>query len=315
MKRLIRNNYKKILSVIVLGISVVVLVQLRGQLVSVRIVNPVGLFLALLLTIAFLTVNGLMTKELVSCFGVKIGILESVALSITNTLGNLITPFRGGMVSNAIYLKNRYKFNFANYIAMLSATYVIVFWVNSVIGIIACLVIKVSSGIFSWPIFVLFGTGTLVLSVVLLFSPEVKESQIPILNKITYVLNMWNLISKKKKLIRLIIFYNVLNTVLVVGVSFFEFHAVGLNISIGKLVFLSVFSIFSLFLSITPANLGVKEAFAVYSGLIVGIPAAQVIVVSLVDRMLNVLVVLLLCLPATLLLLKNKSSKISLERR
>lgn len=311
MKKLIRNNYKKILTIIVLGISVIVLIQLRSQLASVKLVNVVDLLPVIILTVFFLVVNGLITKRILSSFNVELPIIDSVALSVISTLGNLITPFRGGMVSNAIYLKNKYRFNFSNYVAMLSATYVVVFWVSSFIGLVACLYIKFTSDIFNWPVFMVFLIVTLVLGFVLLFSPKVEVSKTPILSSITYVLNMWNLISKNVNLVRTIIFYNLINIVLVVFISFFEFQIIGLNIPIGKLVILSLFSIFSLFLSVTPANIGIKEAFAVYSGMTIGIPAAQVIVVSLIDRMLNVLVVLLLCLPASYVLFKKTKTKIS----
>jgi len=311
MLKLIKKNYKNLISIVILLLSVVVLVQMRSQLSEVKLVKPLLLIPAFILTSAFLVLNGLMTMILVGSFGLKLGIIESISLSVTNTFGNLVTPFRGGLVSNAIYLKNKYKFNFSNYVAMMSATYVVVFWVASFAGLISCVFIGIVYGLFSWPIFFVFSMGTIMLGMVMFFSPKVNDTTIPILNKVSFVINKWNSISKNRKLIGEIILLNLLNTMLMVGTSYFEFQAIGLSVSIEKLIFLSVFSIYSLFLSITPANLGVKEAFAVYSGLAVGIMASNVIMVSLVDRMLNVLIVLSLFLPASYILLRRTKTKIS----
>jgi len=309
MKKSIISNYKGILSVLVLGLSVLVLIQLREQLADVKIINPYYLLLAILLIAAFMVVNGLITKRLLKCFGLDLEVRESIALSILNTLGNMITPFRGGMVSNAIYLKDRYKLDYSNFVAMLSATYVVVFWLNSLIGLIVCIYIKFAIGIFSWPIFAIFLLGTVILTIVMLFSPKINETRIPIVNKIVYVVNKWNLINKDKNLIMTLLLFSLLNTTLIVFINYFEFLAIGIYVSFEKLVFLSVFSIYSLFLSITPATLGVKEAFAVYSGLIVNISAPNVIVVSLVDRFLIVIVVLIFSFPASYLLMNKRNSK------
>lgn len=306
MKKLINKYGRLILIIIVLGLSAITLFQLRHDFAGIKLINPIYLLWVFLLIVMFLVVNGLMMKTILRSFGINLLIFESAALSITNTLGNLITPFRGGVISNAIYLKTKYKLNISSYVAMLSATYVIIFWVNSVVGLIACIYLKYYSNIFSWPICLFFLGVVVFLGFILLFSPKVREVNFPFVNKVIYVINQWNLISKNGRVVLAMIWYNLLNIGLMVFTCYFEFMAIGINIPLMRLVVLSVFSIFSLLLSFTPAGLGIKEAFAAYSGVAVGIPLSQVIVVSILDRVINVCVVLLLSLPSSYLLLKKK---------
>ncbi len=307
MKKLINKYGKSVFIIIVFVLSAITLYQLRYDFIGIKLINPIYLLWVFLLIIMFLVVNGLMMKTILRSFGINLLILESTALSITNSLGNLITPFRGGVVSNAIYLKTKYKLNISNYIAILSATYVIIFWVNSVVGLIACICLKYYSNIFSWPIFLLFLGVVVFLGCVLLFSPRVKKVNFPFVSKVIYVINQWNLISKNRRVVLAMICYNLLNIVLMIFTCYFEFMVIGINIPLMRLVVLSVFSIFSLLLSFTPAGLGIKEAFSAYSGVAVGIPVSQVIVVSILDRLMNIAAVLLLSLPSSYLLLKRKN--------
>ena len=303
--KIIKKNYKKFILFFVFGILAYVLFELRSDLLIIKIINPWWFLVSIFFIVIFLIVNGLMTKTILKQFSIILTINESIGLSVINALGNLITPFRGGMVSNAVYLKKRYGFNIKNFVSMISATYVIIFWVNSFIGLITCIYIKNRLKIFDLPVFLVFTGGVILLSYILLFSPKIKESKILFINKITYVLNKWQLISKNKGLIVSMALFTVLNTILIVLSNYSIFRAIGENVSIDKLIFLSVFSIFSLFISITPAGLGVKEAFTVYSGLVVGIPAAKIITLSLLDRFLNILVVLILGYPYSQMLLKK----------
>lgn len=311
--KFIKRNYKKFLLFFVLGTLVYVLFEFRSDLLKIKVVNPWWFLVSVFFIVVFLIVSGLMTKIILKQFSIVISINESIGLSVVNTLGNLITPFRGGMVSNAVYLKKRYGFNIKNFVSMISATYVIIFWVNCLIGLFICIYIKNRLGIFNLPIFLVFVGGSIVLSYILLYSPKVKESKIFFVNKIAYVLNKWQLISKNKGLILSIILLTVLNTILIVLSNYSIFRAIGEKISIDKLIFLSVFSVLSLFVSITPSGLGIKEAFIVYSGLVVGIPVAKIITLSFLDRFINILVVLILGYPYSAMLLK-KTSHISLER-
>lgn len=288
-------NYLQIIfTIFILAGFVYFFYQNKEEVLALQIVQPLLIIPLILLIGIFFAVNGYVMKLLLLNFNVNLKFKEWFGLSVINTLVNYITPLRGGMLSNAIYLKKAHKFSYSDFLVQLSATYVIGFWINSLVGLISVGLISYMDGTFHLPIFLVFLGAFLSLTLVILLKPQIKETKSPFINRFITVINSWSKISGDKNLILKIGLLIVLNLFLIVGINWLEFAILGFNIEIYKLVLLSIFSSFSLLLSITPGSLGIKEIFSVYSGSLVAIPSVVVVTVSLLDRVVTFLLSLLL---------------------
>lgn len=282
--------------------------RMSGDLGQIKIVNPIFLIYSSVFISLSILVNGWLTKALLAHFRIRLDFHEYFGLSVVNTLGNIMTPLRGGVMANAVFLKKVYNFRMSDFAAMISATYIVAFQLCSLIGLFSCYYVWKHYGVFNLFIFLLFFLSLLFLGFVTLFSPTFSQTKFRIINRFLAAINEWEKIRKNKTLIFQIAFYTFLNIILMVFAGYFEFAALGINVSIGKLIFLSVFSTYALFISVTPSNFGVREAFLVYSGLIIGIPTMQVIVVSLIDRLITFIIALFLGIPYSNHLLKRANS-------
>jgi len=233
---------------------------------------------------------------------------EIYQLSIVTGFYNLITPFKGGMASRAVYLKKRYNFSYTNFLATLSASYVIAFLISSLIGLITAYLTYLQTKAFNLIISLIFLITFMVMMSIILFSPNIKETKNDFLNKFIRVLTGWNIIKKDKKLILktcIIFLFELLITSLV---FYLQFKVFGWNIGFIGALFLSSISYIGILISITPAGLGISEAITVFSALTLGISPVQSLSVALLGRTISIVVLFILGPIFTYKLMKNENN-------
>src|SRR3989344_5906713 len=168
---------------------------------DIKLVNPWFIAPVVLLLLAGLYVQGLQNKNLLTPFGIILRNGEEFSLAIVTRFYNLITPFRGGMAARAIYLKKKHKFPYTNFMATLGASYVLVYLMAAVLGLVASYFIFAESGRFSWivsGIFLLLFLGMLGITFI---SPRFKEPRNKWLARFVRVLNGWHLIKGNARVI------------------------------------------------------------------------------------------------------------------
>jgi len=303
-----KNIYKILIYIIVFIGSVYFLYKSKDEFSELRIQNHILILPLIILNILFFISNGLVTKIIIKIFDIHLSFKEWFGLSVTNTLGNYISPFRGGLISNALYLKKRYSFSYSSFISMLSGTYIIIFWINSLVGIISLILTNIFYDIYSSIILILFVISFILLSLIILIAPRFPTTRYTFINKFIQVINDWNIIRKKIDVLFKISAIALLNIIIMTFMSYIEFQLIGIKIDLIKLLVISLFSTFSIFLSITPANLGIREAFSIYSGQLLGIPVSQVLAISIIDRLINFSLSLIFGVYYSNILL-NKTSK------
>ena len=144
--------------------------------------------------------NGMLLNILMRPFSIKLKNLEAFGLAIITNFYNLITPFRGGAAARAYYLKKKYKFPYVNFLATLSAIYLLIFLISAIIGLITLLIIKSKYNLFNLPIFLLFSMIIITLLTITIFSPKLKERENKWLNRFIKIINGWHLIKNNKNL-------------------------------------------------------------------------------------------------------------------
>ena len=269
-----------------------------------------NIYLILPITIIFLInyfLIGLITMLLLKSLKLKLSLKESFALSIITGFYNLITPFRGGMAARAVYLKKRYDFAYVNFLATLSAVYVLVFLIASFLGIISTIIIYFQTGIFSWVLFLIFDAVFLLMLSISVASPKLKEREGKWINRFIKVINGWHLIKENKKIITITALITLIQIILSTIMLYLQFAVFGIEISFASALFLSSIGNLSIVIAVTPGNLGISEAITVFSALTIGITATESLSATLLGRAVSLVVLFILGPIFSYILLRKKS--------
>jgi len=230
--------------------------------------------------------NGLVLKYFLEPFDIRLRFKEWFGLSVITTMGNYLTPFRGGAVARAVYLKKRHNFSYSYFLSTLSGIYIIAFLVNSFIGILTVVLLKHFYALFNIFVFTVF-MAIFFLTGIIIFSLEFKETKYSFINKFINVINGWHLIKSNKKIILITSLISLINVAIIVLMMFLEFRVFGVEISLLNVLFLSIVSTLSLFISITPGALGIKEAIVAFTATVINIQVRIKETVRVIKELLN----------------------------
>jgi uncharacterized protein (TIRG00374 family) len=260
--------------------------------------------LILLLILDYIVI-GLITMTLTKPLGLSLGVFEAVAISIMTGFYNLVLPFRGGMVTRAVYLKTRHDFSYTNFLATLSASYVLIYLFASLLGLVSLLYTYTSKGIVSGVLFFTFMWIFALLLIVVIFSPTIKEIKYEWLNKFIRVINSWGLIKKDKGLIFTLSIYSLCQILLETWGIFLQFKVFGLDVPFIKCILLSSVGLLGLLIQITPAGIGVNEALILFSAQAIAITPAEALAATLSGRAVAFIVLIILGPISSYLLVKD----------
>lgn len=254
----------------------------------------VNMFLLLIIAagnILGVFINGLFTKAVLRLFNKHIHILESFYVSLISSVGNFFAPVGAGFGFRAIYLKRKHGLAYKDYISILSGNYIIVFLVNSFFGLSALYLLRDRNDGQYGILVAIFG-AIFVMSLALSFiklSTRIAEKQKnryikPLVNNLAKVIQGWNYIVSHRKLMLQLIALTTLNFILTAGITFTIVRSLHFSIDLGPLMLFSALGSLSLFINITPANLGIKEAVYLFSSGVLGFSTAQILSIALIDR-------------------------------
>lgn len=281
------------------------LYRYREDFLRIKPVEPGMLLPVALLTLVFLFTNGLHNRFFFQLYDLQLRPKEWFGLSVVNTFGNFVLPFRGGTLSIAVYLKQKYQLSYSEFVGALSATYIIVFWVNSFIGLVSLVALYLFYGQFSWLVFAALLVAVCFFSGLIIFAPEIPPTRNPFFEKFAKAINSWRQLRARPKILFITAAIAIVNVLLMTLISYYEFLMFGAEVPPLKLLVVAICGTYSIFLAFTPAGIGVREALAAFSGLLLGLSIPLVILASVVDRLVNFVLSLVLGCYYYVLLLKE----------
>lgn len=251
-------------------------------------------------TLAIAT-NGAFTKLIVKPLGISISLREGVYLAIISSVGNFFAPAGVGYGMRAVYLKRKYGLSYAHYSSTLSAYYVLLILVNSIIGLLCLFSLGGSSAKSYYLIMVGFFAAILLSATLLLVRvPRVatRKREHALTQKIiTFFYNAshgWHAISRNRTLMIQLCLMTFFSTILNVVVAWAIVGSLGLNVPFPAIVLYTVLGLLSMFISITPGNVGIKEVVVLFSASVMTLTLNEVLLLSVVERSIVVLVLLVL---------------------
>ncbi len=252
-------------------------------------VNLVNLIFLIMIRILFQVVNGLLLREFASKFETFLKPKEWFGLSIVTTMGNYISPFSGGMLARAAYLKHRHAFPYTQFASLLAASYLIYFGAIGVVGFIT-VIISGEALAFYWQM-VSFWVGVILIISTFIILPT---KRFPWNNRLTNIINSsmngWAFIQADKALLFKVAIYTLIG-IFLNGLSFWiAFMALAdFPISFGAVFLISLISVFSILFNLTPSNFGIQEIIISLTSGIFGIGTGIGLMASLLIRIASLI--------------------------
>ncbi|MFQ6032727.1 MAG: lysylphosphatidylglycerol synthase domain-containing protein [Candidatus Zixiibacteriota bacterium] len=312
MPNLLENEKIKALAstgllIIIVLLSVFFIYHHRQDLAKISSLSVPFIGIISLLILIFIVLNGLVLKVIMELFDVCLPAKEWLGLGVITTMSNYFVPMRGGASTRAVYLKKKYNFQFAKFLASMAGTHVIRFGVIGFLGMTALFAYFMSYGKFYVKLFLIFlivWCAAIVLSFLLRRSTRLRvrwKAVSNIFEGFSYFRN------KRKKVFGLAILTTVSCVVMALRL-FFAFTALGIKVNFLHVFIIGLFSFLSIVLSLTPANLGIKEAIIIFSSQTLGYKLTDGFLVAVIDRSLALLIVFILGPIFSLILLKTPKS-------
>jgi len=269
-------------------------------------INPLWIFPIAIIFLCSTVVNGVIFKTIMIPFHVTLKPKEWYGLSIVTSFYNLITPFRGGAVARAVYLKKHHSFSYTNFIATMLGVYVIQFFIITLVGMINLYFIYKYHNVFSLPVFIILFCIFAILTSVIFFNVRFPFSLNPILNKLFEIGNGWNIVRNNEKILFVSIVAIIIQLMLGVSGTMIIYTAIGIKLTVVQALFLVTISSLAGLVSITPGNLGFAEAVSVLSALVLGISPVQSLSASIVNRAISTIIFFILGPIFSYILLRKK---------
>lgn len=254
-------------------------------------INPILLIIISVLYSASVSINGVFTKLIVEPFKVFISLREGVFLAIISSVGNFFAPAGAGYGLRAVYLKKKHNLSYTNYSVTLAGYYVLIIMVNSLMGLLALLLLRKHDGSNYMLIFAAL-LGALLFS--LIFSVfDLSEKHSPktsnrILKKVFNFFIMisrgWKEISVNRSLMLRLIALTIFSLALNMGLVALIVVSLHFSTSVAAIMLYSVLGVLSMFFNITPGNIGIKEGITLFSAGVMGFSLNQVILIAIVER-------------------------------
>jgi len=210
--------------------------------------------------------------------------MEWIGLSAISTMGNYLTPFRGGAALRGTYLKTKHGLSAPLFLSTLTILYLISFSTNSFIGLIAIGILWQKNVTIDIPIFVFltlcFVSPFIFVAISKIFS---KQSWMWV-KYINDIFTGWHQISKRPKILFSLVIIAVLNTFTSLLLLHFSFLALGKNLPFVNSAIAAVLFLISGMVPITPAGLGIAEFALVVSSNTLGVEGSISILAAGLNR-------------------------------
>lgn len=249
--------------------------------------------------------NGYQLGLFLGKFGLDLGTLERLAITMAMMLGNLVIPMRGGSGALAVYLKAVHQFNFGSFAVIYGGTALLMGLINAALAF-GTLVYLACVRDFYQPLLLTFSAVLFVGTAYLVFRPPPAPWQHKgILGVFFHISHAWRLIASDKPLMRALVLSTSAIVLLLFWAFWFIYRATDSNISfLGIVVTTSIGNIANL-APFTPGSLGVFDAVTIQIPLMFQLDIARSMAATFLFRTVCFGWALLFGLPAAWYMARN----------
>lgn len=261
------------------------------------------IYLAVLAPLVFVSIVliGLMNQLICSELGAPLRFREWVALAFASTLANYTLPMRAGAAIRAAYYKKTRDLSLASFSVGMGAAYLVTLMVNALIGAAMLVRLGPFHGGSRTVLFVLFVVALSVcLMVLVLPVPKVPAGdRLGIGATVRMARRSWEKLRGGHRLYLRLLLVSAGSTLLFALRIKVAFIALGQSVSIVGCLLIGALVALSMFVTVTPAALGVREAAVAVSSTALGLSPEWGLIAGAADRAAAILVVVAVGIPAT----------------
>ena len=275
-------------------------------------ISALNITLLSLLTISSFYLRGLLTKIYFDYFSLKLAFYEWFGLDCIVSLINYL-PIYGGIVSKAIYLKNKHSLSFTKFTYFIGIMNVISILALGVLGIISMGIIYLKYSIFNSILLVIFIMISFFSIAGFLIPNKIKLTSHPnkLINFIQTAMVLRNELKKSNSVLIKLFLINVLILILSGVRLFLIFKITSFDLPFFSCLVVTLLSSLTALIPITPSGLGIREITAGIISKLLGTTFIAGTAVASVDRIITILWTFILGGISIYIFLNNKSFKIS----
>ena len=262
-----QKKYVNIITFFVLGLFAVSYFSSHHNIFSEFTKIPILLVLAiLLLNIVQLLIISRVFISVINLNKIKLSFKTSLILNSNSLVLNFFIPGQAGPVYRGYYLKEKHNLKPSDY----TISTIVYYAVYAVVAV--CLL---TFGIFPYLL-----AGILSLAII----------AASYLITLKYLHNLTGKrLSVTPKVLSGLILNTIWQLILAVAIYYLELHFVKHGVKFKEVLSYTAIASLSLFVSLTPAGIGIREAFLIFSEKITNLNTNQVVLASLVDRSIYII--------------------------
>ena len=301
MQKSIKLKLLNIFFYIVVVFGFYFFLQNNKTLISVNIFQNIFVYFVVLLKFSNFLVFNQMHLSIFNIYNLQIKKIENFELTFKGYIGNFFGFGKSGTGYKALVLKNKYNFSYSKFVSFYIFLQTLTLFATTFI----CFTILTFSNDFDYTnrlnlFFLLMGIMIVCIFAnffLRVFSRVELLKNIKFLNKIITSFDLAFSNISKFKLVNNEIFKIIFFQILIQINLFFQIYlqalTLGIDISLLSNFVYNIISQISIFLSITPNSIGIKEFFLVISNEFIGFSSSEVFDLAIVDRITDFLSLLL----------------------
>lgn len=248
--------------------------------------NKFYFFLIAIIYIGSRMLDGIKLNLLTTYFGLRLKTYECFGLAFVMPLYNLVFP-NAGMLTNALYLKSKYKFKFSNFLSVSLLRFISTLAICASLGIVGSILYMAEKKNFILAGPLIIYVASIIVSVGIFFIPQPRLAtfkKVPFFLKIQEGIKGFNEIKAHKKLVTYLVVVQLAIVLLFLLRYYIVLKALSLGAPLISILAITPLTELSNLINLIPANLAIREAVVSGGLTLLGYTLKEGVLVAVVDR-------------------------------
>lgn len=286
-----RNYFKRLLRIIILliftGLFFYYFSRYRSDFSVLSEIRLFDIVLILLGQVFVIITNAWLLAILCNVQKYSLAFFESLIVTLKASIINFFGFLQGGVGYKAVYLRKKHGIPYKKFLTLLFANYLAVFLMSSLLGLIGTFILLLRGKHINYSVALMLLITTFICILIIFFGKFLHfKSRLKPLLIFNEIASDWQLIAQQKQFIFQILGVALLQSILLGFVFYVELNAIGTTPNIeGVLVYSSLANL-ALFVAITPAAIGFREAILIFSQQTLGVSTSELLISSTLDRII-----------------------------
>jgi uncharacterized membrane protein YbhN (UPF0104 family) len=256
----------------------------REKFARLLTINPTYLALLVGVWVLLSIPRGLIRKLMAQRLGVKLAFVDWYGLFMVTNLISLVVPARGDFIFSAAYLKKKYGLPISQFGSMVYGSSVLLAVVLCLEGCLGLFFLGITENIWDlkiWGIVIAVGMGAIPFA---MLSKRILKGESWLIRNLRTALEGWETLRSDPGLLIRLVALIVTSSLIFTMWMYVSYRTLGFEVSVIPVFLAGVATQMSFFLSLTPGNLGVREAIVGFISQVTRLGFAEGVAVTILQR-------------------------------